>query len=178
MHVYFKHQLLDEWRKDSFPNLTYKVTLRPPLTEHSFDVPGISLSVAMSKVFGERWYLLASGSLAYQNLKREHFNSQDRRLVIQPWSGDLFLGLTIDIAKLGGWHVTLGHRFSSRRIYYLRDNPADKIKGAQIEYLQLSYLHNKKNWEFNLNIQEDLFFPFFVTEPDFLFHGSVLIYGF
>lgn len=181
LHLHFKHQLLDEWKTEKMPNLSYKLTMRLPLTEQTFDIFGFSASIAMSKIFGDRFYVIASANMSYQDMNRQHFNSTDPLLVINRFHGDIFVGVTVDFAKIGGWYITLGHRISSRRIYYIHKNRDEKIreiKGAQIEYIKLSYLHNKQNLEFNFSIQEDLIFSFAVTEPDFLLHGSVIIYGF
>ena len=181
LQVYTKYQLLYDEPGKHTPNLSLKLTLRLPVTTNSFDTLGVALSMGMSKRIGQGHKFLFAGDICYQGIDRSSFQTRDPDLMVRQWYAEIFAGFSLELGKPGGWYMTLGHRYSSRKVYYRR-HPDTQIDNRQqashIEYLKIAYSSRGKKWEFYLMAQEDLFLPFRALEPDFLINGGVVFHDF
>lgn len=175
LQLYAKIQVLEDKGIGSYvPNLSFKTSIRLPLSEYGYDRNGISLSTGISKEVYTQFILFFAAGLIYQDISPDDFNATN--IEVKKRAYDVFSGFIWDAGQKGAWYVSSGLRVSSERIYYTK-NP-DSADTAYCTHWGLFYrktLQNGNMIEFFFNCNEDLPGLGYGLEPDFRVQSGVTI---
>jgi len=166
LQLYAKYQLCREKRAGDGPfDLALKVSGRIPLSNKSFDKPGLALSAGLSKQLLTRLRLIGSAGLIYQDLSEDDFNADN--LDVKPWATDFFAGLVWDMGQHGGWYAQAGVRYASKRVAYKQNS--ESADAAVVTHFGPVYRFREKQGriiEWFLSCSEDIPGLGYGLEPD------------
>jgi len=166
IEAYAKLQVLDGALNTREPNLSLKLSVKPPVTSKKFDTFGTSLSVGYSQQVFRQLSLLAGAAITYQDLKPKDFSATN--IDVRKWVGEAFVGVAYDPGHTRGFYGTSGLRYATQRVTYTH-NP-DSASPSLVIHMALNYQTKKGNGEISLYLQEE--YPkdsaSLALEPDFV----------